>query len=124
MALLATPYRFVFVYWFYKGDRMIDPVIARVQSDPKYQELRKKRSGLGWFLTLLMMIVYYGYVALMAFDKPFLAQPISPTGVTSLGIPIGFGIIIFTIVITAIYVNKANSDFDDMTKEILKDAQQ
>ena len=103
---------------------MTDPVVARVQSDPKYLELRKKRNGLGWFLTILILIVYYGDVALMAFDKPFLAQPIAPPGVTSLGIPIGFAIIVFTIVITAIYVNRANGEFDDLTQEILKDAQQ
>jgi uncharacterized membrane protein (DUF485 family) len=106
------------------GDGMTDPVIARVQSDPKYLELRKKRNSLGWFLTILMMVVYYGYVALMAFNKPFLAQPISPAGVTSLGIPIGFAIIVFTIAITAIYVNRANGEFDELTQEILKDAQQ
>ena len=103
---------------------MTDPVIARVQSDPKYLELRKKRNSLGWFLTIFLLVVYYGYVALMAFNKPFLAQPISATGVTSLGIPIGFAIIIFTIVITAIYVKRANGEFDDLTQEILKDAQQ
>lgn len=99
---------------------MIDPVIAKIQQHPKYQELRKKRNGIGWSLTLLMMVVYYGYIALIAFNKPFLAQPIG-TGVTSLGIPIGLGVIIFTIVITAIYVRRANGEFDDLTADILKD---
>ena len=78
---------------------------------------------LGIFLTALMLIVYYGYIALIAFDKKFLAQPIG-TGVTTLGIPIGMGVIIFTIVITAIYVRRANGEFDTLTKEILKDAAQ
>jgi uncharacterized membrane protein (DUF485 family) len=85
--------------------------------------LRTKRNRLGIFLTALMLIVYYGYIALIAFDKKFLAQPIG-TGVTTLGIPIGMGVIIFTIVITAIYVRRANGEFDTLTKEILKDAAQ
>jgi uncharacterized membrane protein (DUF485 family) len=51
---------------------------------------------------------------------PFLAQPIG-AGVTSLGIPIGMGVIVFTIVITAIYVRRANSEFDELTAAILKD---
>ena len=100
---------------------MSDPVVDKIQKNPKYLEPRKKRSGFGWFLTLLMMVVYYGYIALIAFNKPFLAQPIG-SGVTTLGIPIGMGVIIFTIVITGIYVRRANSEFDALTTEILKDA--
>lgn len=99
---------------------MIDPVVDRIQKHPKYLELRKKRNTFGWLLTILMMVVYYGYIALIAFNKPFLAQPIG-TGVTSLGIPIGMGVIIFTVAITAIYVRRANSEFDDLTTDILKD---
>ena len=100
---------------------MSDPVVDKIQKNPKYQELRRKRSGFGWTLTLLMMVVYYGYIALIAFNKPFLAQPIG-AGVTSLGIPIGMGVIVFTVLITAIYVRRANSEFDALTAEILKDA--
>jgi uncharacterized membrane protein (DUF485 family) len=100
---------------------MSDPVISKIQNHPKYHELRAKRSGFGWALTVLMLVVYYGYIALIAFNKPFLAQPIS-AGVTTLGIPLGMGVIIFTIVITGIYVSRANSEYDTLTKEILEDA--
>ena len=100
---------------------MSDPVVQKIQSHPKYLELRTKRNRLGIFLTVLMLLAYYGYIALIAFDKKFLAQPIG-AGVTSLGIPIGMGVIIFTIVITGIYVRRANGEFDTLTKDILKDA--
>ena len=100
---------------------MSDPVVDKILKHPKYLELRKQRNGFGWLLTVLMMVVYYGYIALIAFNKPFLATPIG-SGVTTLGIPIGMGVIVFTIVITAIYVRRANSEFDDLTAEILKDA--
>ena len=100
---------------------MSDPVVQKIQSHPKYLELRTKRNRLGIFLTVLMLVAYYGYIALIAFDKKFLAQPIG-SGVTTLGIPIGMGVIIFTIVITGIYVRRANSEFDALTTEILKDA--
>ncbi len=100
---------------------MSDPLVDKIQRNPRYLELKRKRSSFGWLLTALMMIVYYGYIALIAFDKPFLAQPIG-AGVTTLGIPIGMGVIIFTIVITGIYVRRANSEFDALTAEILKDA--
>ena len=99
---------------------MVDPVVAKIQSHPKYRELRDQRNRFGWILTVLMMVVYYGYIALIAFNKPFLAQPIG-NGVTTLGIPIGVFVIVFTIVITGIYVRRANSTYDDLTRDILKD---
>ena len=100
---------------------MIDPMVQKIQSHPKYLELRRKRNSFGWLLTVLMLIVYYGYIALIAFNKPFLAQPIG-SGVTTLGVPMGMGVIVFTIVITGIYVRRANSEFDALTRDILKDA--
>lgn len=102
---------------------MSDPMVETIQKNPKYIALRKKRNRFGWGLTLLMMVVYYGYIALIAFDKPFLAQPLG-AGVTTLGIPIGMGVIVFTVLITAIYVRRANSEFDALTADILKDAAQ
>ncbi len=100
---------------------MIDPVVAKIEANPKYHELRRKRSSFGWLLTAIMMVVYYGYIALIAFNKPFLAQPIG-SGVTTLGIPIGMGVIIFTIIITGLYVRRANNEYDRLTAEILKEA--
>ena len=98
-----------------------DPMVARIQANPKYLELRQKRNSIGWMLTIVMMIVFYGFMSLIAFNKPFLAQPIG-SGVTSLGIPLAAGIIIFTILITAFYVNKANGEFDDLNAQILREA--
>ena len=99
---------------------MSDNVVARIRANPKYLELKRKRSSFGWWLTLLMMVVYYGYIALIAWNKPFLAQPLG-TGVTTLGVPIGMGVIVFTIIITGIYVRRANGEFDRLTREILED---
>ena len=100
---------------------MSDSIVARIEANPKYHELRAKRNVLGWTLTGLMLVVYFGYIALIAFDKPFLARPIG-NGVTTLGIPIGLGVIIFTIVITGIYVRRANSEYDRLTADILQEA--
>ncbi|WP_394789440.1 DUF485 domain-containing protein [Rhodoferax sp.] len=100
---------------------MTDSIVAKIEANPKYHELRRKRNGFGWALTALMMVVYYGYIALIAFNKPFMAQPLG-AGVTTLGIPMGMGVIIFTIVVTGIYVRRANNEYDRLTAEILKDA--
>ena len=99
---------------------MIDPVVDKIQKHPKYLELQKKRGSFGWALTWVMMIVYYGYIALIAFNKPFLSQRLGD-GVMTVGVPLGMGVIVFTVLITAIYVRRANSEYDDLTAAILKD---
>lgn len=92
---------------------------TRIASLPQYKELKAKRSSFGWWLTLAMMIVYYGFIMLVAFDKEFLSQRLGD-GVMTLGIPVGFGVILFTIIITAIYVRRANSEFDQLSAAIAK----
>ena len=102
---------------------MQDPLVERIERNPKYQQLKATRTRLGWWLTILMLIVYYGYIGLIAFDKALLAQPIG-AGVTTLGIPLGMAVIVFTVAITGIYVRRANKEFDALTRDILKDATQ
>ena len=99
---------------------MSDPVVEKIQRHPKYQELRARRNPLGVVLTILMLVVYFGYIGLIAFDKAFLAKPIG-AGVTTLGVPIGMGVILFTIAITVYYVRIANNKFDALTEETPKD---
>jgi len=94
---------------------------TRILNDPNYQALKAKRSRFGWWLTLAMMVVYYGFILLVAFDKPFLAARLG-TGVTTVGMPIGLAVIIFTVLITGIYVHRANSEYDALTEKIAKAA--
>ncbi|HSW03896.1 DUF485 domain-containing protein [Aquabacterium sp.] len=98
---------------------MEDDLVQRIASNPKYQELKAKRSSFGWWLTLAMMVAYYGFILLVAFAKPLVSQRLGD-GVMTLGIPLGFGVIVFTVAITAYYVKRANSEFDDLTEQITR----
>lgn len=98
---------------------MEDDLVQRIASHPKYQELKAKRSSFGWWLTAAMMVVYYGFILLVAFNKEFLSQRLGD-GVMTVGIPLGFGVIVFTIVITAIYVQRANGQYDDLADAVKK----
>lgn len=99
---------------------MEDELTRRIVSDPRYQELKNKRSRFGWALTITMFIVYYGFILMVAWNKQFLAKPLGE-GVTTIGMPIGFGVIIFTILITIFYVQRANSEYDKLTDAIVSD---
>jgi uncharacterized membrane protein (DUF485 family) len=91
----------------------------RIAALPKYQELKAKRTSFGVWLTVAMLVVYYGFILLVAFNKPLLASRMGE-GVMTLGMPIGLAVIVFTIVITAIYVRRANSEFDALAEQINK----
>lgn len=97
-------------------------VVQRVKADPNYQKLVKTRSRYGWMLAWAVMIVYYGFTALNAFDKPFMAAKIGD-GVMSRGVPLGLFVIVFTVAITGIYVRRANREFDALTEAIHKNAE-
>lgn len=96
---------------------MDNSLAARIAANPNYQRLKATRSRFGWMLTLAMLVVYYGFILTIAFDKQVLAARIG-TDVMTWGIPIGFGVIVFTILITGVYVRRANGEFDALSEKI------
>ncbi len=96
---------------------MEQDVVQRVKADPNYRKLVAKRSRFGWILTWSMMVVYYGFTLLCAFDKEFMGSRIGD-GVMTWGIPLGLFVILFTVVVTAIYVRRANGEYDELTDAI------
>jgi uncharacterized membrane protein (DUF485 family) len=100
---------------------MEDKQIQRILDNPKYHQLKQRRSSFGWWLTAAMMVVYYGFILVVAFNKELLSQRLGE-GVMTVGIPAGFAVIVFTIVITAVYVRRANSEFDELSNAITREA--
>ncbi len=104
------------------SDKRMEPDVLRgVLEDPRFQRLVARRDRLRWLLTVAMLVAYFGYIGVIAFDKSILAQKLG-TGAISLGIPVGLALIAFTILITAAYVVRANGEFDRLTREIVERA--
>jgi uncharacterized membrane protein (DUF485 family) len=101
---------------------MAADVVARIQQNPKFLKMVSIRNTYSNIMTVLMLIAYFGYILLIAFNKPFLATKVAAGATMSVGIPMGIGVLVFTIVITWIYVNKANGDFDAMKDEVVREA--
>lgn len=95
----------------------------RIRANPKFQAFVEKRNAYSILMAVLGALAYYGFILLVAFDKEFLASKMGAGAVTSIGIPIGVGVIVFTIIITWIYVRRANSEFDATNDEIIAEAQ-
>lgn len=99
---------------------MHEILVPQIVANQHYQQLVRLRTRFGWTLTAMMMIVYYGFILLIAFDKELLSARIG-NGVMTWGIPVGLFVIVFTVVITGIYVSRANKQFDDLTEAIRKE---
>lgn len=94
-----------------------EQTVARINANPAYIMMRKKRNLLGVSLTVVILVLYYGYISLIAFNKEFLGTRIGE-GVTTIGVPIGLALIVTVIVLTAYYVWQANKTFDGLVAKI------
>ena len=88
----------------------------------EFRGVVRRRWRVSLALTAVLFVVYYGYILLIAFDKEWLGTKLGTDMTTSIGIPLGVGVIVVTIILTNIYVRRANTKFDDMNAQIIKEA--
>ena len=85
------------------------PILATVKDELDRIVARRWRLG-GW-LTLVMMAAYFGFILLVAFDKPLMGTLIAG-GRISVGIVLGVLVIATVPLLTAVYVRWANRHYD------------
>jgi uncharacterized membrane protein (DUF485 family) len=93
---------------------------AQIRAHPAFLPLVNQRRALAWSLAALMLAIYFGFIALVAFAPATMAIPVA--GTITLGFPLGLGVIIAAILLTGLYVLRANASFDGMTRHIVEDA--
>lgn len=96
-------------------------LVEKIKNDPNYKELLAKRTPYAIVLSIIMLVVYFGFILLIAYFPEVLGTPLSEGSVTTVGIPVGMGVILFAFIMTGIYTKRANSEFDDLNNKI-KDA--
>lgn len=78
--------------------------------------LAAQRWRFSLWLTFAMMVIYFGFILLIAYNKPLLGTLIAPG--LSLGILLGALVIIAAWVLIYVYVRWANNHFDKKIAEI------
>jgi uncharacterized membrane protein (DUF485 family) len=96
---------------------MDDAVVKRIENDPNYIKLITERNSFAWMLSIIMLVIYYGFIALVAFAPTVIAVKLF--GSITVGLVLGLAIILAAIVLTGVYVLRANAEFDDLTKAIV-----
>jgi uncharacterized membrane protein (DUF485 family) len=102
-------------------DAADDALAARVAADPRYAALVRDRQRFSWTLTAITVIVYSSFISLIAFDKPFMARPVAG-GATSIAVVLGALMLVGTIAICAVYVRRANGEYDARIAALLEGA--
>ncbi len=87
-----------------------------ILNDPDFLSLVSRRNRIAWILTILELVLYFGFISLVAFNKPFLGMKIS--GAITIGIPIAVGTILLSWVFTGIYIKWANQTYDALVNDI------
>jgi uncharacterized membrane protein (DUF485 family) len=101
---------------------MGDDKPSYIRRDPLFCELVDKRTRFAWQLSAAMLVIYFGFIAVIAFAPKVLATPIG-SGVMTVGIPVGLFVIVSAFVLTGLYVYRANSEFDPITRRIMEKVQ-
>lgn len=83
--------------------------------DPDFKELKSSKWRISLILGTLVMILYFGFVLLMAYNKPLFANKVLGIYV---GIPIGVFVLSSTILITVVYVLWANNSYDNLVEKV------
>ena len=91
--------------------------VEQIKNNPKYQELVTKRSSFAWTLSVIMLVIYYAFIMIIAFNPEILGAK-TGEGVMTVGIPVGIAIIIIAFALTGIYVKRANGEFDELAQQV------
>lgn len=86
--------------------------------DPDFKSLSSQKNSISLVLTILELVLYFGFIALIAFNKPFLSSKLGEGSATTVGIPIAIGTIILSWVLTGIYIWWANNKYDSLVKRV------
>ena len=97
-------------------------VQMKIRQNPKFAELVSKRTRLAILLSLIVLAPYYTFMMITAFNPALLAQPIGAGSVITIGWPVGAVLLIGSWLTTAVYVYRANGEFDKLNKELLHEA--
>jgi len=95
--------------------------LESIETNPKFRQLVAERSALARTLTIAMIVIYFGFILLVAFAPGFLGTSVAG-GVTTIGIVVGLLVIVLAFALTGFYVSRANSEYDALTEQIVRES--
>jgi cation/acetate symporter len=103
---------------------MSSEIYAKIRKNPKFDELVSKRTQFATILSAVVLTGFYGFVLVVAFSPTTLAAPLSEGSYYTVGVAAIFSMFIAFWILVALYVRRANTEFDALTAEVIKAAQE
>ena len=103
---------------------MSSEMYERMRANPRFRELVSRRGRFAWTLSITVLAIFYGFVMLVAFNPALLGRPVAEGSTLTIGVAFGLFMFVFFWVLTAVYVRRANGEFDALTAEIIRDAKE
>ncbi|EHM51769.1 MAG: DUF485 domain-containing protein [Yokenella regensburgei] len=100
---------------------MNEEICQQIENSAQFRELVEKRQRFAAILSLIMLVIYVGFILLIAFAPGWLGTPLHAGTSVTRGIPIGIGVIIISFLLTGVYVWRANGEFDRLNKAVLRE---
>ena len=88
--------------------------------DPDFKDLVARKNAISLKLTIATLIIYYGFILLIAFKRTLFASKVA--GNVTFGIALGIGVILACFALTGIYVRWANRNYDAMVARLKEKA--
>ncbi len=93
----------------------------RIYANPKFHQLELERRRFSWLLTSIILIAYFSFILIIAFYPELFGNPIFEDSVITWGILIALSVILLSLLLTGIYVYRANNEFDRLVNDVIKD---
>jgi uncharacterized membrane protein (DUF485 family) len=95
---------------------------AHIRSNPRFAELVARRTRFAVTLSAIVLVIFYGFVMMVAFAPDLVATRLFEGSNLTVGIALGLFQFVLFWVLTLVYVRRANGEFDDLNKEIVNEA--
>ena len=102
---------------------MSSEMYERMRVNPKFQQLVATRGRFAWTLSIIVLVLFYGFVLAVAYYPAVLGRPVSEGSMLTIGVAVELFLFVFFWALAAMYVKRANGEFDALTQEVIKQAQ-
>ena len=87
----------------------------QVLADPGFRELAMARAKLRWGLSIVTLILFFGFIALISTAKSALGANVAGSDIP-LGLALALSVIVLVVLLTGFYVQRSNSRFDELAR--------
>ncbi|MCJ9699987.1 MULTISPECIES: DUF485 domain-containing protein [unclassified Bradyrhizobium] len=92
----------------------------KILSNPSFRELTAARARLRWGLSIVTLLMFFGFIGLISAASSALGKSMAG-GAVPLGMSIALGMIAMVVALTGYYVRRSNTYFDGLTQLVRRE---